>query len=111
MLSTAVYPALDWRAAAWSRPIIVGLLRRSLGFTGVTITDSLDSAAAVRHQSVSGAALRSAKAGADLLLITGSETDSRTVYLSLRNAAASGALPMSQLVASYNRIVALKSHL
>ena len=27
MLSTAVYPALDWRAAAWSPPIIHGLLR------------------------------------------------------------------------------------
>ena len=50
MLSTAVYPALDWRAAAWSPPIIRGLLRAKLGFSGVTITDSLDSAAAVRHQ-------------------------------------------------------------
>ena len=56
-------------------------------------------------------ALRSAKAGSDLLLITGSEADSRTVYLSLRDAAVSGALPMSQLMASYNRILALKSHL
>jgi beta-N-acetylhexosaminidase len=111
MLSTAVYPALDWRAAAWSPPIIKGLLRGRLGFSGVTITDSLDSAAAVRHQSVAGVALRSALAGSDLLLITGSGADSRHVFASLRNAAASGALPMSQLMASYNRIVALKSHL
>jgi beta-N-acetylhexosaminidase len=111
MLSTAVYPALDWRAAAWSPPIIRGLLRGKLGFSGVTITDSLDSAAAVRHQSVSGVALRSAGAGSDLLLITGSEADSRNVFASLRSAARSGALPMSQLMASYNRIVALKSHL
>jgi beta-N-acetylhexosaminidase len=111
MLSTAVYPALDWRAAAWSPPIITGLLRGSLGFSGVTITDSLDTAAAVRHQSVPGVALRSAEAGSDLLLITGSGADSRSVYASLRSAAASGALPMSQLMASYNRIVALKSHL
>lgn len=111
MLSTAVYPALDWRAAAWSPPIIHGLLRGSLGFSGATITDSLDSAAAVRHQTVAGVALRSAQAGSDLLLITGSESDSRTVYLSLRDAAASGALPMSQLMASYTRILALKSHL
>jgi beta-N-acetylhexosaminidase len=111
MLSTAVYPALDWRAAAWSPPIIGGLLRGKLGFSGVTITDSLDSAAAVRHQSVAGAALRSAQAGSDLLLITGSEADSRNVFASLRSAAMSGALPMSQLMASYNRIVSLKSHL
>jgi beta-N-acetylhexosaminidase len=111
MLSTAVYPALDWRAAAWSPPIITGLLRGTLGFSGVTITDSLDSAAADRHQSIDGVALRSAQAGSDLLLITGSEAESRGVYSSLRSAAASGALPMSQLTASYNRILALKSHL
>ena len=56
-------------------------------------------------------ALRSAQAGSDLLLITGSEADSRTVFASLRSAAKSGTLPMSQLMASYNRIIALKSHL
>jgi beta-N-acetylhexosaminidase len=111
MLSTAVYPALDWRAAAWSPPIIHGLLRGTLGFSGVTITDSLDSAAADRHQSINGVALRSAQAGCDLLLITGSEAESRGIYASLRSAAASGALPMAQLTASYNRIAALKSHL
>ncbi|MEP6642815.1 MAG: glycoside hydrolase family 3 N-terminal domain-containing protein, partial [Gaiellales bacterium] len=111
MLSTAIYPALDWRAAAWSPPIIKGLLRGKLGFSGVTITDSLGGAAAVRHQSVSGVARRSAEAGSDLLLITGSEAAGRSVFASLRSAAVSGALPMSRLVASYNRIVALKSHL
>jgi beta-N-acetylhexosaminidase len=111
MLSTAVYPALDWRAAAWSPPIISGLLRGKLGFGGVTITDSLDSAAAVRHQSEPALAVKSARAGADLLLVTGSEAESRAVFSRLRSAAASGALPMSQLTASYNRIVALKGHL
>ena len=77
MLSTAIYPALDSHAAAWSRPIIHGLLRHTLGFGGVTITDSLDSAAAVRHASDPVVALQSARAGADLLLITGSQATSR----------------------------------
>jgi beta-N-acetylhexosaminidase len=111
MLSTAVYPALDWRAAAWSPPIITGILRGDLGFTGVTITDSLDSAAAVRHQTDGVVALRSAQAGTDLLLITGSQATSAGVYSHLLAAAASGALPMGNLTASYNRIVALKGHL
>ncbi|MGN6379958.1 MAG: glycoside hydrolase family 3 N-terminal domain-containing protein [Gaiellales bacterium] len=110
MLSTAVYPALDYRAPAWSPPILK-LLRGTLGFAGVTITDSLDSAAAVRHQSVSGAALRSAQAGTDLVLITGSEAESAGVYAKLLAAARSGALPMSNLTTSYNRIVTLKSRL
>lgn len=111
MLSTAVYPTLDWRAAAWSPPIIRGLLRHGLGFSGVTITDSLDSAAAVRGQTDSALALRSAKAGADLLLVTGSESAGRAVYQHLLSAARSGALPMSQLTASYGRITALKRKL
>jgi beta-N-acetylhexosaminidase len=111
MLSTAVYPALDWRAAAWSPPIIHAVLRGDLGFTGVTITDSLDSAAAVRHQTDSAVALRSALAGADLLLITGSQATSAVVYSRLLAAASSGALPRSGLTASYDRIVALKGRL
>jgi beta-N-acetylhexosaminidase len=111
MLSTAVYPALDWRAAAWSPPIIHNLLRGRLGFAGVTITDSLDSAAAVRHESITGAALKSAKAGADLLLVTGSEAESQGVYKQLLAAARSGRLPAAGLTASYNRILTLKSRL
>jgi beta-N-acetylhexosaminidase len=111
MLSTAIYPALDARAAAWSRPIIHGLLRGTLGFAGVTITDSLDSAAAVRHVSDPVLALQSAQAGADLLLITGSQATSRGVYSRLLAAATSGALPGSRLTASYNRILALKGKL
>ena len=45
MLSNATYPALDAKPAPWS-PSIQALLRRELGFTGVTITDALDGAAA-----------------------------------------------------------------
>lgn len=110
MLSTAVYPALDWRAAAWSPPII-GWLRGTLGFGGVTITDSLDAAAAVRDRTTGSVALASAQAGADLLLVTGTEADSDAVYNTLLSATRSGALPMSQVTASYNRIAALKARL
>ena len=107
MLSTAIYPALDSRAAAWSSTIIHDLLRRQFTFGGVTMTDSLDSAAAVRHTGVSRLALRSAAAGADLLLITGSGATSTAVYNKLLAAARAGKLP--RLGASYRRILALKS--
>jgi beta-N-acetylhexosaminidase len=111
MLSTAVYPALDNRAAAWSPQIIRGLLRKQLGFGGVTITDSLDPAAAVRHATVTRLALKSAAAGADLVLITGSGATSVAVYDRLLAAARAGTLRRSQLQASYTRILALKSNL
>jgi beta-N-acetylhexosaminidase len=109
MLSTAVYPAYDWRAPAWSPPIL-GMLR-GMGFAGVTMTDSLDSAAAVRHETVSGLAVRSAEAGTDMLLITGSESESAGVYSKLLAAANSGALSAGNLTRSYNRIVTLKGRL
>jgi beta-N-acetylhexosaminidase len=111
MLSTAVYPAYDWRAAAWSPPIIQGLLRGTLGFAGVTMSDSLDSAAAVRHERDAGLAVRSAEAGNDLVLVTGSEADGSGVYDALLAAARAGALTTANLNASYARITALKSHL
>jgi beta-N-acetylhexosaminidase len=111
MLSTAIYPALDRRAAAWSPPIIRGLLRRKMGFRGVTITDSLDSAAAVRHTGVGRLALRSAAAGADLILITGSARTSSAVYKRLLDAAQTGSLSHARLLASYQRILTLKSRL
>jgi beta-N-acetylhexosaminidase len=111
MLSTAVYPALDWRAAAWSPPIIGPLLHGKLRFGGVTITDSLDSAAAVRHETVPAVALRSAGAGADMLLVTGSQATSQAVFKALLAAARSGALPMSNLTTSYNRVLGLKARL
>ena len=110
MLSTAVYPAFDWRAAAWSPPILQ-LLRGPLGFTGVTMTDSLDSAAAVRNETTPGVALRSAQAGTDMLLITGSEETSRLAYQRLLAAAQAGTLRPAALTASYTRIVALKQRL
>ncbi|HEX3329199.1 MAG TPA: glycoside hydrolase family 3 N-terminal domain-containing protein, partial [Gaiellales bacterium] len=111
MLSTAIYPALDSHAAAWSRPIIHGLLRGTLGFSGTTITDSLDAAAAARGLTDPVVALRSAEAGADLLLVTGSQATSKGVYASLLAAARSGTLPRSRLTASYSRIFGLKARL
>ncbi|HLK44143.1 MAG TPA: glycoside hydrolase family 3 N-terminal domain-containing protein [Thermoleophilia bacterium] len=111
MLSTAIYPAYDFRAAAWSPPIIQGILRGTLGFGGVTMSDSLDSAAAVRHVSDASLAVRSAEAGNDLVLVTGSEADGAGVYNALLSAARSGALTGANLNASYARITALKSRL
>src|SRR4051812_1886636 len=111
MLSTAIYPALGGHAAAWSRSIIHELLRRRLGFAGTTITDSLDAAAAARGLTDPVAALRSAEAGADLLLVTGSQATSKGVYNRLLAAARAGTLPRSHLTASYNRILTLKGRL
>jgi beta-N-acetylhexosaminidase len=112
MLSNAVYDAYDGRnAAGWSRAIGTRLLRGELGFRGVTITDSLDGAAHARGIPTNPLAIRAAKAGTDLLLLTGSEPASRSVHKSLLEAAADGTIRKARLVASYERIQALKGRL
>jgi beta-N-acetylhexosaminidase len=68
MLSTAIYPAFSNRPAAFTRRIATGELRGRLGFRGVTITDSLGSAAVAEFGGQREAAVDGAAAGDDLLL-------------------------------------------
>jgi beta-N-acetylhexosaminidase len=111
MLSSATYTTLSRQPGAWSMPIIDGLLRSDLGFSGVIITDSLDSAAGLRGWTTPQAAVRSAAAGADLLLITGSAATSRGTFVTLVEAARGGTLPRTELEQGYARILALKRRL
>jgi beta-N-acetylhexosaminidase len=72
MASHALYPALDPARIASQSPLVLdGLLRSSLGFRGVVVTDSIEAAAVRRRSSVALAAARSITAGADLVLMTG----------------------------------------
>jgi beta-N-acetylhexosaminidase len=112
MLSNATYTAYDRvYAAGWSHAIGVTLLRGGLGFKGVTITDALDGAASVRGLSSRSLAIRAARAGTDMILITGSEATSRSVYLSLLKNVDNGTISRATLRASYDRILVLKAGL
>jgi beta-N-acetylhexosaminidase len=68
MLSLATYPSLSPRPAALSPEIATGELRERLGFEGVSVTDSLDAAAAQAWGDRREVALAAARAGSDLLL-------------------------------------------
>lgn len=73
MLSHASHPALDGgRIASQSRRIVTGLLRQRLRYEGTIVTDSLEAAAVLARSDVAEAAERSIRAGADLILMTGS---------------------------------------
>ena len=110
MLSNATYTAYDqFRAAGWSRAISIGLLRDTLGFTGVSITDSLNGTAAARGVSPTSLALKAASAGTDMILLTGPESHSKATYQALLAAAQAGDLPMVRLQRSYDRILAMKA--
>ena len=112
MLSNATYSAYDRvNAAGWSRAISTTLLRGGLGFRGVTITDSLTGTAQARGVSPSSLAFRAARAGTDMILLTGSEASTRGVFASLLTRVVNGSLSRATLQASYARIVAMKAGL
>lgn len=72
MLSHARYPALDPdHIASQSRAITTDLLRGRLGFEGVTVTDSIEARAVTVLSGPGEAAIRSMRAGVDLILTTG----------------------------------------
>jgi beta-N-acetylhexosaminidase len=109
MLSTAIYPKLDPsdKPAAFSPRIAIGLLRKTLGFTGVTVTDSLTAPAADR---ISHTATHAMLAGSDLLIF-GSESASERGYATLVSDAAGSARLRARITRAATRIRALKSWL
>jgi len=69
MISSARYPQLDPDdIAAFSKPIITGLLRNSLGFEGLVISDDLGGAVAVSDVSIGQRAVKFISAGGDMVL-------------------------------------------
>jgi beta-N-acetylhexosaminidase len=69
MISSARYPKLDANSvAAFSTPIVTGLLRQRLGYTGLIVSDDLGAAVAVSSVPVGERAVRFVQAGGDLVL-------------------------------------------
>jgi beta-N-acetylhexosaminidase len=112
MLSNATYTAYDpANAAGWSHAISQTLLRGTLGFTGVSITDSLSGTAASRGVSPTSLAIKAAQAGTDMIMLTGSETSTAATYSTLLLDAQNGTIPTTALQSSYDRILNLKTGL
>jgi beta-N-acetylhexosaminidase len=109
MVSTAIYPRLDGskRPAAFSSTIINGLLRKQLGFTGVTVTDSLTAPAADR---IPHTATRAMLAGSDLLIF-GAESASERGYATLAADEVGSPRLQARLTTAAARIRALKAWL
>jgi beta-N-acetylhexosaminidase len=110
MLSTAIYPALSPRPAAFARPIATGELRARLGFEGVAITDALDSVAVRAFGSPPAAGLAAARAGADLLLFT-DPAPADAARRQLARALRSGSLSRAECEASAERVLRLRESL
>ncbi|WP_250008501.1 glycoside hydrolase family 3 N-terminal domain-containing protein [Actinoplanes sp. M2I2] len=69
MISSARYPKIDPSAvAAFSKPVITGLLRERIGFRGLVVSDDLGAARAVTAYPPAQRAVRFVAAGGDLVL-------------------------------------------
>ena len=70
MTGHILYPALDNKnVAKFSRPILQDLLRGTMGFKGLIVTDSLDMKSATSYCTIPGCAVRALESGADMILL------------------------------------------
>ncbi len=104
-------PALEPEAdlpVPFSERITTGTLRGELGFEGLVVTDSLDMAGVAARYSPAEVAVRSVLAGSDLLL---APPDPDAALAGLRQAVASGRLPMARIDEAVTRILQAKARL
>jgi beta-N-acetylhexosaminidase len=110
MLSTAIYPALSDRPAAFSPAIASGELRSRLGFEGVSITDALDTVAVRAFGNTAKAARAAATAGVDLLLFT-EPNEAALAHRSLLRGLRNRSLSRSDFENSVGRVLRLRHEL
>ena len=112
MVGSARYPALGTGKlpASQSKSVMNRELRGTLGFTGVTITDSLETPSIRRSGSAAKVTVRTAGAGADLLLYVHCDAGMRAAG-ALRRGLADGKLKRGPFEASVDRVLGLRAPL
>jgi beta-N-acetylhexosaminidase len=110
MLSTAIYPALSARPAAFSHAIATGELREWLGFKGVSITDALDTVAVKAFGGPAKVAAAAARAGTDLLLYT-DPAEAAAAQHALLQALRTGTISRASFEESVQRVLSLRHEL
>lgn len=124
MVSNATVPGLTTLPAVLSPAAVNGLLRQTLGFQGLVLTDSLSAGAITQAgYDLPRAATTAIEAGSDMILFGSTLTSAETLLLSPANVAASigqivtaivaatntGALPMGRLDDAVQHVLAAKA--
>ncbi len=111
MVSSASYPQLDPdNIAAFSEPIITGLLRKSMHFKGLVISDDLGQAVAVADVPPGQRAVDFVQAGGDMAL-TVRPADAAVMVGALADKAASSTAFRSKVAAAALHVLASKQSL
>ncbi len=110
MSSHAIYPALDpKRPATLSEHVLTELLRNTLGFQGLMITDDLEMGAIAGECPVSEGAFMAFQAGADILLICKDQDHVVKSHRLLCDGLSGGSIREERVVESLNRIDRMKA--
>jgi beta-N-acetylhexosaminidase len=89
-----------------SQPIVTGMLRKQLGFTGLIYTDSMDMQGVTAMYAAGEAAVRAVSAGNDVILHS---PDDGAAFAAICDAVASRRIPEAQVNASVGRILRAKA--
>ena len=110
MSSHIAFPALTGGddPSTLSAAMLTGLLRDSLKFRGLVVTDALDMGAVVAKFGAGEATVRAFLAGSDLLLMP---TDPDSAIAAMTAAVASGRIPVERLDTSVRRVLEIKRRL
>ncbi|RMH32809.1 MAG: beta-N-acetylhexosaminidase [Nitrospirae bacterium] len=103
------YMALDAeRPATLSPSIVTGLLRETLGFTGVIVTDDLEMQGVLDCLLIEEASVLALNAGCDMLVICHDPARQSRAIEAVVRAVEEGRLSIDRIMASHARITALK---
>jgi beta-N-acetylhexosaminidase len=108
MTTHIVFPVLDEHPATLSKPILTGLLRQELGFTGLIFTDSLSMDAINDRYGLEDTAIRCKAAGVDVLESNESLDKQLVRFRALVSAVENGQLPTSLFTSTFDRLTALR---
>jgi len=111
MVAHIAFPKIDSQSnvpATLSANIITGLLRDTLGFKGLVVTDAMTMRGVTNEYSTADAAIRSVKAGADIILMP---PETEAAIDAIAKAVARGEISRTRIDRSVRKILDIKSEL
>lgn len=109
MVGHMLFPKIDSEnPATFSKEIITNLLRKDLNYDKVIITDDMTMGAITKNYDIEKAAIKSLKAGTDIILICHNYEDQVKVIESIKEAVKSGEILEKEIDEKVYRIVKLK---
>lgn len=109
MVSTAIYQNIDPAGPAVFSPTVVGLVRTTVGFDGVIMTDDLSAAVAAEQWAPADRAIKAISAGVDVVLVSADPTVYPAMYDAVLAKAQSDPAFAKLVDAAAARVVAAKT--